>query len=309
LTVPIPARDNATFMSDQDFNFSRIVESRFPGLISKIREIIQDSEKAYEGADGPSESFLWEHTLHVTSVAYRLAQTEKTDPLIPVVAALFHDAGKFAGGRYHSDETIEEDESIRIADRLLRQFGMKPSEIRKIHSGLKALYNERVKKNTVASILHDADFLSKFGALGVAAFFIKSALRGRTLQSTILGYLSKELTYAACLPLNMQTAAGRKMAKKKASDSMKFFHSLLHEMREARIADLKIQRIRIPYPRRKDRFLTVQLVASPTCPECSGGWNMNWTTERGVKCRKLNIDWVCSHCGEQLEISFCLPEI
>jgi HD superfamily phosphodiesterase/predicted RNA-binding Zn-ribbon protein involved in translation (DUF1610 family) len=258
---------------------------------------------------GRAESFLWEHTLHAASITYQLAQAENLDPLIPVVAALFHDAGKFAGGKYHSDETAEEEESARIAMELLTQFGMKPAGIRKVISGLRALYNEKAKKNTVASILHDADFLSKFGALGVAGFFIKSALRRRTLRSTVLGYLSKELTYASCLPLNMRTAAGKKLAAKKASDSLKFFRALLTELREARIASLRIRQLQIPSPADKKQILRVQLVVSPTCPKCGSNWSLAWMTDKGVKCRKLTVDWACSHCGERLETSFCLPEM
>ena len=96
-----------------------------------------------------------------------------------MIAALFHDAGKFSGGKYHSDETIEEEESARIAERILRRFGMNAASIRKVLAGLRALYNEKSRGNAVAAILHDADFLSKFGALGIAGFFTKSALRGR----------------------------------------------------------------------------------------------------------------------------------
>jgi len=186
---------------------------------------------------------------------------------------------------------------------------MKSTQIRQVLSGLKGLYNEKAGKNAVAAILHDADFLSKFGALGVAGFFIKSALRGRTLRSAVLGYLSKELTYAACLPLNMRTAAGRRLAARKAADSLKFFRSLVAELRDARIADLKIKQIRLPYPSRTNQSLKVQLVVSPICPKCGGSWNMVWETEKGIKCNKLNIDWACSHCGERLETSFCLPEL
>jgi len=287
----------------------REIESRFPGLIDKVREIIQDSEKAYEGGNGRSESFLWEHTMHVASIADRLAQTEGVDPLVPVVAALFHDAGKFVGGEYHSEGTIEEEESARIADRLLRRCGMNATDTRKVLSGLKALYNDKIRKNRVAAILHDADFLSKFGALGVASFFTKSTLRGRTLRSSVLGHLSKELTYAACLPLNMQTAAGKKLASQKARDSIKFFRSLLVELRDARIADLEIRQLRIPYTAPRRRILAIQLVSSRTCPECGSNWEMGWATEKGVKCNKLSVDWRCSRCGEQLETSFCLPEI
>jgi HD superfamily phosphodiesterase/predicted RNA-binding Zn-ribbon protein involved in translation (DUF1610 family) len=309
LTAPTRPRDNSALMAVRASDYPTIIETRFPGLIAKVREVIEESESKYEGDGKRSESFLWEHTTHAASIAYQLAQAENTDPLIPVIAALFHDAGKFAGGKYHPDETAEEEESARIADRLLRQFGMKPAEIRKVLSGLKAVYNEKARKNSVAAIIHDADFLSKFGALGIAGFFIKSALRRRTLQSTVLGYLSKELTYASCLPLNMHTAAGRKLASKKAADSLKFFRALLSELRDAGIADLKIRQLRIPYPARENQELKVQLVVSPKCPQCGAEWSVAWTTEKGVKCRKLNIDWSCPECSRRLETSFCLPEI
>jgi HD superfamily phosphodiesterase len=296
-------------MAAKELSSSRVIESRFPGLLGEVRKIIEDSENAFEGGDGRSKSFLWEHTLHVTSIACRLAQNENLDPLLPAVAALFHDAGKFAGGEYHSSETIEEEESARIAERILPQFGMKSSEIRKVAAGLKALYNEHSRKNRLAAILHDADFLSKFGALGVAGFFTKSVLRGRPLRSAVLGYLSKELTYAACLPLNMRTAAGRKLAAKKAANSLRFFRSLLAELRDAQISDLRIRHIRIPHPSLRGRFLRIQYVVSRACPECSGNWDIVWNTEKGVKCQRLHIDWACAHCGERLETSFCLPEI
>lgn len=304
------ARDNAALMAMQAYDYPRVVDSRFPGLIDRIREVIQESENKYEGRKGSSESYLWEHSLHAASIACQLAQAEKIDPLIPVVAALFHDAGKFAGGKYHSDdETIEEEESARIASRILGQVGMRSSDIRRVLSGLRALYRENAKKNAIAAIIHDADFLSKFGALGVAVFFIKSALRRRTLRSTVLGYLSKELTYASCLPLNMHTSAGKKMAAKKASDSLKFFRALLSELREAGIANLKIQQLRIASPGSKGELLKVQLVASPRCTGCGSGWNVAWTTDKGVKCQKLGVEWICSHCEERQETSFCLPEI
>lgn len=296
-------------MTIQAFDYPSVVESRFPGLIDRIREVIQESERKHEGGSSRSESFLWEHTLHAASISYQLAKAENRDPLIPVVAALFHDAGKFAGGKYHSDEIPEEEESARIARQLLQEAGMRLRDIRQVISGLKALYNEKTRKNFVSAILHDADFLSKFGALGVAGFFIKSALRRRTLRSTVLGYLSKELTYASCLPLNMHTAAGRKLAARKASDSLKFFRALLSELREAQIANLKIRPLRIPDPKVKGEFLNVRLVSSPTCPKCGTGWSPVWTTDKGVKCRKLNVDWICSQCEDRIETSFCLPEI
>ena len=83
MTVSRATRDNAAFMTVQEFNSESMIESRFPGLIADVRKIIQESENAYEGSDGLSESHLWEHTVHVTSIAFRLACAERLDPLIP----------------------------------------------------------------------------------------------------------------------------------------------------------------------------------------------------------------------------------
>lgn len=301
--------DNRSAMADRMPEFTRVVESRFPGLIAELAKLIGESEKKYQGAVSDSESFLWEHTTHVASLACRLAQAQDLDPLPAVIVALFHDAGKFAGGRYHENGVAEEEGASRIAEPLLRKFGMKAGDVKRVLAGLKALYNEKAARNASAAIVHDADFLSKFGALGVANFFVKSALRGRTVGSAVLGHLSKELTYAACLPLNMRTAAGRKLAAKKAADSLRFFNTLLSELRDAHIADLRIQSVRLPRPVSPGRPLEVRLVASAACPKCGGRWSRAWSLETGVKCRKLCVDWVCRCCGDRLETSFCLPEI
>jgi putative nucleotidyltransferase with HDIG domain len=310
LTVPTPARDNFALMAvKKKINVAQAIESRFPGLMAKVREVIQDSEKAYDGSNAGSESFLWEHTQHVTAIAYRLALEEGYDPHITAVAALFHDIGKFTGGRYHRDETVEEEESARIAERLLPGHGMKKDDIRKVLAALRALYNEKAGRNRAASVLHDADFLSKFGAMGVASFFTKSTLRRRPLRASVCSYLSKELTYAGCLHMNMHTGAGRRLAVRKAADSIKFYRSLLAELREANIADLRIRTLRIPHPNHRNRLLEIRYVLSPECPDCGGGWEMAWTTGKDVKCTKLTLEWICRKCAERIESSFCLPEL
>ena len=321
-------------MTDKTMNWTRVVEERFPGLIAKVRGEIEDSEKNYEarnGKDDSAESRLWEHTTHVAALAFRLARAEKRPPLMPTLAALFHDAGKFAGGLYHGENTIEEEESAATAKRILGEAGMKPAELAGTIAGIKALYNEKASKNPIAAIVHDADFLSKFGAMGIAAFFTKAALRGRTVESAMLGWLSKELTYAACLPQNMRTAAGKKLAAQKARDTIGFFRKLLGEMKESGIADLRIRRIRISDPRlpvtrnrvtgmsilkgsppeggSRGKNLEILLAASNRCPQCGGLWQSAWFTEDGVKCTKLNVEWHCADCGGSLGTSFCLPEV
>ncbi len=296
-------------MAASTTDYYDLVELRYPGLIREIRDLIRKSEIQFEGGSSDRESFLWEHTTHVASLVCRLARAQKSNPLVPVLTALFHDAGKFSGGSYHEDETAEEEEAARIAAPILHRRGVKAVQVRRIFSGLKALYNEKAGKNTAADLVHDADFLSKFGALGVAAFFTKSALRGRTVGSAILGQLSKEWTYAACLPMNMRTAVGRKLAAKRSAESLRFYRRLLAELRDAGIADLAVRRIRIPHPFQRAQTVDVHLVAARRCPECDGRWQTDWFIEQGIKCRSLTIDCICRECGKRWETSFCLPEL
>lgn len=198
----------------QSASFIDAVEARHPGLVAAVRAMIEASERQFGGEPGTEASYLWEHTTHVASLAFELARSEKTDPMTPTMVALFHDAGKFSGGAYHQGGKAEEETAAVLADRVLRQLGLGSAEIRPVTTGLRSLYNSRAKPNRAADIVHDADFLSKFGALGIAQFFIKSTLRGRTLEQAIANQLSKELTYAACLPLNMRTHAGKRLAEK-----------------------------------------------------------------------------------------------
>jgi len=290
-------------------SFMGAVEARYPGLVKKVQRIIEESEKKFTRNPERSGSYLWEHTNHVAALSYELARAAKVDPVIPAVAALLHDAGKFAGGKYHDDKKAEEEEAALIAGRVARQAGMKAEDLRCLTSALRALYSQSAVKNPVADIVHDADFLSKFGALGVASFFIKSTLRGKTLQDALMSSLSKELTYAACLPSNMRTRAGRRWAARKSRDTLKFYRALLRELKEMQAADFRIRRIPV-YPKSRPRRSVDAWLAVPrSCGTCGGPWQTAFRTEQGIKCEKLEADIRCKGCGNASSISFCLPEI
>jgi len=275
---------------NQEPNFSRAVNSHYPGLVEIVKRIIEASEKEYTGKKGATESYLWEHTTHVASLGYQLAKAEKREPLLPIIAALFHDAGKFAGGRYHSHEMAEEEDAARLAKSVLREAGMSAGGIERITSAIRTLYNAKVKKNWISDIVHDADFLAKFGTLGAAQFFIKSALRGQTLQAALMNSLSKELTYAACLPL-------------------KFFGSLLKELAEAGGANFAVRKILVRPSARPRRPIDVRVAVPRSCPKCGGRWHIDFKTTKGVKCEKLEVEISCGRCGSRANFSFCLPEI
>jgi hypothetical protein len=231
--------------------------------------------------------------------------------VIAAVAGLFHDAGKFSGGAYHTGDRAEEEAAAEIAAPLLRDAGMGVREIKRVTGALLALYAAptRARAAAVAAIVHDADFLSKFGTLGVAQFFIKSTLRGRTLLDAILGPLSKELTYAAALPRNMRTAAGRRAAVRKAKDTQAYFRALLRELREAQSADLRIRTFRVAPPGRGKSALDIVLALPRSCAGCGGRPEIAFRRERGTKCETLEAESACPSCGRRTSLSFCLPEI
>ncbi|MFO7867477.1 MAG: hypothetical protein R6V02_11800 [Candidatus Aminicenantes bacterium] len=287
-----------------------IIDAVSPEIIPQIRAFIIQSER--QGAPGlreDSDSFLWDHTLQVAAVTGALSREEKRDPVVPLLTALFHDAGKFTLTGYHRDDIPEEQTAAAAARVILSRLRVYSGMIEKVNASLNALYQEGRQTDPAADIVHDADFLSKFGFQGAAQFFIKSALRGRNLSSAVLSSVSKELTYAAVLPENMRTPAGKKMAHEKKHNTRVFFRGLLKELREAGMADFRIRIHPCPCPCNPDRTLSLHLAEPAECPACGGEFQHCFTTESGLKCRQLNAEISCRSCGHRMSVSFCLPEI
>jgi uncharacterized protein len=289
-------------------DFYRSLTALSPGLVERVRRTIEEAEKKFSKKKDGKPGFLWEHTVLVASQSFRLAKAEKEDPDLAALVALFHDSGKFAGGRYHADDKPEEEEGARLARATLEEAGLKMADTGHVVRALRSLYQAGASRSRLADIVHDADFLSKFGYLGVANFFVKSTLRGRNLESAAMDYLSKELTYATVLPANMRTAAARRLAVKKSADTLKFYKSYLAELKEAQGIDFRIRAVEVPTAGR-GRRAKVTLVLPVSCGACGGKWSTDLRTEKGLKCEKLEASLRCPGCDERRSISFCLPEM
>jgi HD superfamily phosphodiesterase len=287
-----------------------LLDPVYPGLLDHVQNKIKKSEKDYEkGRKKDSDSFLWEHSVFVAMAALKICNMEKKAPLVPVVAALFHDIGKFEGGHYQKDDIPEEITSARLAEEILSSLGFNKSDIGSVVVGLKALYDEKTKNNFLADILHDADFLSKTGYIGVANFFLKSARRGRNLLSSITQNLSKELTYAAHLPNNMRTSSGKKLAEKRSRVVSLFFDQLLEELGELGIARFEKREEILPCPQKSGKKLKFILILPRSCPSCQNGMNPEYSFVQGIKCTELVVLLSCADCPANIRLSFCLPEI
>jgi len=289
--------------------FYRSLTTLSPGLVERVRRTIEDSEQKFSGRKEGRGGFLWEHSVLVAAQSFRLATMEKESADLAALTALFHDSGKFAGGRYHSDDKPEEDEAARLARELLEEAGLKMAAVGNVVRALRSLYNSGARRNRLADIVHDADFLSKFGYLGVANFFVKSTLRGRNLESAVMDYLGKELTYAAVLPENMRTAAARRLAAKKSADTLRFYRAFLDELKDAHGMEFRIQTVDVRRPAGRSKRVRVSLAVPVSCGACGGKWETDFRTEKGLKCEKLEASIRCGACGDKRTISFCLPEI
>ncbi len=285
-------------------------DKKLNSAAEQARKWIVLAERRLSGRpSGKGDGFLWEHSQHVATLARRLAGEEGEKEGLAYLAGLFHDAGKFSGGRYHADDRPEELAAAAAARRIMRRTGFSAASIGRVIKALKSLYQSGAGPDALADIVHDADFLSKFGRLGVAQFFIKSALRGRNLVRSITEYLSKELTYAAVLPQNMRTRSGRRLARKRAAETLRFFKGLLGEIREMPGAPYRLKTFTVARPGTSGRAVQVRLVLPASCDKCGGRLKPQFSTEKGVKCEQLEAAVRCSGCGQSYRLSFCLPEI
>ncbi len=292
----------------QKKNISELLDDRFPGLISGVKRVIEDSEFKY-CRGSRSESFLWQHTIYVASMAMKISYAEFVDPVLPVVTALFHDCGKFENGKYHDGEKPEEEAGAEIASHLLKEVGF--ADIHLIKESLLALYNEDKMDNINTRIVHDSDFLIKFGHMGFANFFEKSVLRGMVIRNSILKAMSKELTYAASLEANMFTQSGKKMAQKKARITISLFQNYLEELRETGISDYEIREMEVNCCKGPDDIIPLILVLPRFCEHCYTPLTISFDREKGIKCERLIVNISCSRCHENsgYDFSFCLPEL
>src|SRR5512133_933703 len=116
----------------------KLCEARFPGLHARIEQILVESEASYNRrSQQPRSEFLLEHTRHTAAIAHTLALREGVDAFLPVLVALFHDAGKFHEGQYHEDKVPEEEHAARLAGSMLAGFGMQQAEIDGVQQALR----------------------------------------------------------------------------------------------------------------------------------------------------------------------------
>lgn len=285
------------------YDFRKMIDNHLPGFLSKAQKRIQEAEAKFNEESPKLETnFLWEHSFRVGRIAYKIALQEGAPPLIPTLAAILHDAGKFVLGSYHTNKKPEEEHSASIAKDLLSEENFPKKDIGKVLKAITALYNEQLPCDINCQIVHDADRLDKLGVLGVANFFTKSTLRGVNLRKAILTNLSRELTYAFMAPETMLTKTGRRLAQTRGEETINFFEKLLAELKNFDIGHYYIKRLEIETGK-------ILLVVPAHCHNCKGQFLVHLSKKQGLKCEKIQSKYLCNNCGVEYLVVFCLPII
>ena len=291
----------------------KLLQARFPGLHARIEQTLIEAEARYnrQAKQAPSE-FLLEHTQRTAAIAHNIAAMERVDALLPVLVALYHDAGKFHQGKYHQDTVPEEEHAAILAERMLAESGAERAAIEAVCAALRALYDDRLPCPEASRIVQDADRLDKLGALGVGAFFTKATLRGRGLVDALVHTLSRELSYALAAPRSMLTETGKMLASEQTAKTVAFFDELLHDLERWGIAAFERRPLLVEGDfrgRDGDRVQQVQvtIVMPRVCPDCEAPMRLTHSCERGLKCEMLKARFACQSCDYARDISFCLP--
>jgi HD superfamily phosphodiesterase len=287
---------------------ARITEEISSGLYSDIFDHITNIEREFEDSKGGRIGFLWEHTLRVASLALKIGRKEKTDLAAVTLAALFHDAGKFYLGSYHSDETPEEEIARDVALRIMKDHKVDASLSEKVIGALDSLYREEEEEDILAHCIHDADFLDKMGILGVGTVFQRAALRGDPPSEVITRNLSREMTYARYAVELMRTAEGRRRAVTAGRDSLRFYRRYIREFNALGLGVIEESRHRIDTGNDGEKSVIV-LVSWKNCPLCGKKTAESFSSSDGVKCVKISAVISCKSCHYNEEISFCRPEL
>jgi uncharacterized protein len=147
---------------------------------AKQRQAIEDYAKeqmAKLGLHG------WPHVKRVQRLSLQLSKnTEKVDLEVVEIAALLHDVGK-----YKEKENKGVDHggiSAAMAQEFLSSIRFDDEKVAAVCHAIRVHTHGEEPRSVEAKILHDADFLDKMGAVGVATLFIKACLTNATIEES-----------------------------------------------------------------------------------------------------------------------------
>jgi len=123
----------------------------------------------------------WPHVKRVQRLCMQLSKNMKeVDSEVVEVAALLHDVGKYVekGNNAVDHGAI----SAGMAEEFLNSVKFDDEKVAAVCHAIRVHTHGEEPRSVEAKLLHDADFLDKMGAVGVATLFIKACLTNTTIE-------------------------------------------------------------------------------------------------------------------------------
>jgi len=125
----------------------------------------------------------WPHVKRVQRLSMQLLKSiKKADSDVVEAAALLHDVGKYI--EKNNNGVDHGKVSAEMAEKFLNSVKFDAKKTTEVCHAIRVHTHGEEPRSIEAKILHDADFLDKTGAVGVATLFIKACLTNATIEES-----------------------------------------------------------------------------------------------------------------------------
>jgi len=178
----------------------------------------------------------WPHVQRVLRLCLKIAELEggRVDLEVLKVAALLHDIAKHV---QRINPSINHGAAgAEMAKAFLEKCGFPKSKIKAVCHAIRAHTHVEEPTSVEAKILHDADFLDKLGAVGIATIFVKACLTSRTIEEILESFFSEEQELYVIKHLkwikkpHLYTKTAKIIAEKRNKIAFMFFGQLRKEI-------------------------------------------------------------------------------
>lgn len=182
---------------------------------------------------------VWPHVQRVLHLCTEISKLESQNARVDLdvlrTAVLLHDVAKHLD---KGDGSIDHgDVGASMAESFLKSIDYEEEKIRLVCHAIRVHTHREEPTSIEAEILHDADFLDKLGAVGIATIFIKACLTNKTIEEVVEAYETetpKKSFVAAHIRWiknpHLYTKTAQHMAAKRNAIVSAFFRELKNEI-------------------------------------------------------------------------------
>jgi len=180
----------------------------------------------------------WPHVKRVQRLCVQMARMMKdVDVEVLNAAALLHDMGKYVE---KENNAVDHGRiSAEMAEQFLHSIKFDDEKVKAVCHAIRVHTHGEEPRSLESKIVHDADFLDKMGAVGVATVFVKACLANTTIEEAAECWKNPSMSSFVGLHAfwiqkpHFYTRLARNVAKRRNKIVYAFFKQLEKEMQLA----------------------------------------------------------------------------